>query len=45
MPKSQSNETKTPEAANQLPELNLQELSAVRGGGCRRGCGSGRNSN
>jgi hypothetical protein len=45
MPKTRTNETQTPETANPLPELSLQELSAVRGGGCRRGCGSGRGSN
>ena len=44
MPKTPANETKTPDASSQLSELSLQELSAVRGGGCRR-CGPGRHAN
>jgi hypothetical protein len=44
MPKTRANETQAPETANQLPELSLQELSAVRGGRCR-GCGPGRRAN
>jgi hypothetical protein len=44
MPKTPANETNTADAAKQLPELSLQELSAVRGGRCR-GCGSGRHAN
>jgi hypothetical protein len=44
MPKTRANETQTPVTVNPLPELSLQELSAVRGGRCR-GCGSGRHAN
>ena len=44
MSKTRSNETQTPETASPLPELSLEELSAVRGGRCRR-CGPGRHAN
>jgi hypothetical protein len=42
MTKRPTNETTT--QGNELPELSLEELSAVRGGRCRgpnRGCGMG----
>jgi hypothetical protein len=44
MTKGRSNETSTPQVANELPELSLEELTEVRGGRCRgrnRDCGAG----